>query len=747
MKDIYIIMNRQNILNFYGSKLDLKLDSSELYDYQLTTNEVDYDTDVLDLSTSITYSALTIDSSCLITNLNDQKPWIIPIDSHYTGDTCDFTVRRRTEKGWTLDFVFNRQGSDWSEGKVFYYLGTDDNSGLLNYLDNNLSFQFTNDGKIKWVAHRYSGYCDNSSSYISTHYMSDDETSPLCVTDNNKDFNLTIVFNRNKEYDGCDLENEGGFNDLIQGPHAVEFIKPITGVTGMTSTQIVTGYTITNTIQDWVTGGTITTQYIEELNKKWSDERDKRLGDLKIYLNGNLIYTKHNWEEVIPSYRDNQTIIQSWGGGQDYSWFGNYSTCGFNLKSIKYYEEPLDFVHIKHNFRTLSGYTFEICNPPCVNNVFGYFTPTPTPTSTPRPTSTPTPTATQRPTSTPTPTPTSTSTPTPTPTPTPRPLNTNCFKFIYTGGTVNTGRFSLNGNELTIFRYSSDSPVKSPNFSGLTQNQFIDFTDFNTSTYIGTFTVDNNPITYLSNRYIITGNFAGPQSFTSAQNYNVCLPDSGPTPTPQPTNTSTPTSTPTPTDTPEPTSTPFITPTPYPFTHGGFTFDADYIIITYSFTDGSDLDTRTRISSPDIGQNDLSTYIGWCRSEVYPDPMVANPILTWSGDNTGQGFESVFINLIEFKLQYPSYSTSTITIDMNAIWYGSLGTQPIIMDVMLYKEGTISLNSENFLFINEGYSGIYGVASNGTNLLVIDNDTEKCPQQEHIATLQYNLLTYNGQFI
>ena len=65
MKDIYIIMNRQNILNYYGSKLDLKLDSSELYDYQLTTNEVDYDTDVLDLSTPITYSALTINQTLL----------------------------------------------------------------------------------------------------------------------------------------------------------------------------------------------------------------------------------------------------------------------------------------------------------------------------------------------------------------------------------------------------------------------------------------------------------------------------------------------------------------------------------------------------------------------------------------------------------------------------------------------------------------------------------------------------------
>ena len=61
MKEIYINMTNQNILNFYGSKLDLKLDSSELYDYQLTKNDVDYNTDVLDLTNEITYTGLTID--------------------------------------------------------------------------------------------------------------------------------------------------------------------------------------------------------------------------------------------------------------------------------------------------------------------------------------------------------------------------------------------------------------------------------------------------------------------------------------------------------------------------------------------------------------------------------------------------------------------------------------------------------------------------------------------------------------
>ena len=39
MKDIYRNMNSQNILRFYGSKLDISLDSSELYDFKLDTTE------------------------------------------------------------------------------------------------------------------------------------------------------------------------------------------------------------------------------------------------------------------------------------------------------------------------------------------------------------------------------------------------------------------------------------------------------------------------------------------------------------------------------------------------------------------------------------------------------------------------------------------------------------------------------------------------------------------------------------
>ena len=307
-------------------------------------------------------------------------------------------IRRRTEKGWTLDFIFNRQGLGWSEGNVFYYLGVEGENNASVYMDNNLSFQFTSDAKIKWVAHHYSGTC-STSGYTESHYIGAGQSPTLCVTDNTKDFNLTIVFNRYKELNDCDIDNVGGFNNLIQGPHPIAFDKPLTGVTAMTSTQIVTGYTITNTLEDWITGGTITTEYVEELNRKWANERNDRLGQLKFYLNGNLFYTEENWEEVIPSYRNDNDLIQSWGKGKDYStfWSTPVQYCNFYVKSIKYYEEPLDFIHVKHNFITrLDDFNFEICNASCADDVYalGYVSPTATPTPTPTstPTSTPTPT-------------------------------------------------------------------------------------------------------------------------------------------------------------------------------------------------------------------------------------------------------------------------------------------------------------------------------------------------------------------
>ena len=728
MKDIYIIMNGQNILNYYGSKLDLKLDSSELYDYQLATNEVDYDTDVL-INTPIIYSALTIDSSCLIPNLNGRKPWVVPVDSQYTGettgDTCNFFVRRRTEKGWTLDFIFNRDTIDWSGGTIFYYLGTSGDTTYSNYADNNLTFQFTNNGQVSWNAYHYSGYCAVTG-YTEVHYIASGHTPTLCVTGDTSDFNLTIVFKRYKEFDGCDLDNMGGFNNLIQGPHAVPFtVDPTTGVTAVTSTQITTGYTITTDIHDWVSGATITTEYVEELNKKWADERDRRLGDLNFYLNGNLIYTEKNWEEIIPSYRDNQTLIQSWGGGYDYYYSGpTTSTCGFDIKSVKYYEEPLDFVHVKHNFNTTTGYTFEICNPPCVDDVIPYVQPTSTPTPTPHPTSTPTPTPTLVPTATPTVTPTPTALPTSTPTPTPRPTHTPTPTPQPTSTPTPTPPVMYYYN-IIIWNNTCSIQVNRTIKSSiqLIPGKYYS-TNVNNIYYIDSVDLTNSGTMDISNTVINT-----PRNTCS----NVA-PTNTPTPTPQPTTTPTPS-----------------------FSTGAFTFDFDYMVVEYFFSDGYDMDTMTYISNPSIMLSNSGDgnavqmtggnyydYVGTCGASdsgpQFPNDGINTPYLIYGGDNQGVGTEAALFDLTQFKFQNPS--ATNIEITYTATWYSTLGTNPVILKATLWKAGTPIQNG--FTWDNPTASGTKMVESNGK---VITSFLQSCEAFEEVGKFQFNIINYNGQFV
>ena len=319
-------MYSQNILKFFGSKLDLKLDSSELYDYEIGKTDDDYDIEVLDFSTPITYSTLIIDSDCLTGGtVNDIKPWIHIINTGITEENCEFTIRRRTEKGWTLNFVFSRDNVEWSGGSTFYYWGISGETDPANYLDNNLSFSFTDDGRIKWEAIHYSGYCGESG-YTGTSYTVSGQTPILCTGGTAEDFVITITFDRYKYYDDCDLVNAGGVNDLI------------------------TGYTVTN-ILDVLTGATEDFALVEQLNKSWIEERNSRLGILKIYLNGRPVYKLSDWEEIIPSLRESENqIVQIFGGGTIESGGIHEGVSEFNLKYVQYFEEPLNFIRVMFNY-------------------------------------------------------------------------------------------------------------------------------------------------------------------------------------------------------------------------------------------------------------------------------------------------------------------------------------------------------------------------------------------------------------
>jgi hypothetical protein len=341
-------MNTQNILKFFGSKLTVKLDSSEFYDYEIGKTELDYDPFVIDFNNEIDFTGLTLNSSCITgTNLNSIKPWEIEIAVPYTAYTCDFEVRRRTEEGWTLDFVFNKEELPWLSGSTFYYWGIKNETNPDYYLDNNLSFSFTSDGRIKWESYRYSGYCDNTDGYTETSYISSGQTPALCTEGTSEDFNVTITFDRNIGlYGECDLPNEGGWNDLVSD------------------------YTVLNPL-DVLTGDTEDIEYVNKLNSKWFNERDKRLGTLKIYLNGKPIYKLEDWEEIIPREYINP-IVQVWGGGTNGVQSIHTGTTSFNLKRVKYFENPLSFPEVLHHYRvsTEPFYSINKCGDNCEDDIY-----------------------------------------------------------------------------------------------------------------------------------------------------------------------------------------------------------------------------------------------------------------------------------------------------------------------------------------------------------------------------------------
>jgi hypothetical protein len=541
-------------------------------------------------------------------------------------------IRTRTEDGWTADLVFNRDNIAWSGGSIFYYWGISGETVESNYADNNLSFGFTNDGRIIWKSVRYTPV-DGINGTTNLYTLTSGATPTLCDDGTSRDFNITITFKRNTTLTDCDLDNKGGLNDLIG--------------------------TVTNTTdyKDWLTGATENKQGTEILSKKWYNERNNRLGTLKIYLNGNQIYKLENFEEIIPSQRASENeLIQSWGSGTDGMNGIHTGFTQFIIQNVEYYEEPLSFLAVKEHYKKTIEPNFDIieCNYPCGLG------PTPSPSVTP--TMTPTPSIYPTPTPTPSIYPTNTPTPSITPTRTPGPSVTPT-------------------NTLT--------PTTSPT---------------------GTPDPTRTPAV---------------------------------TPDPSPSVGMTRTPTPTPTHTPAPTSEPG-------FPTGPFTFDFDYMVVEYFFTDGTDMDTMAYLTNPAIMNNDFGNalpgdYVGTCASSAngpqFPNDGTHAPYLIYGGDNTSSsGTEAVLFDLVEFKNQRPS--DHNIEITFTSTWYGTPGQEPVIMRATMWKSGTPE--QVDYTWTNTTAIANQSVQSDGT---IITSNTQNCEAFEQVAKFVYNTQTYDGYFV
>jgi len=158
-----------------------------------------------------------------------------------------------------------------------------------------------------------------------------------------------------------------------------------------------------------------------------------------------------------------------------------------------------------------------------------------------------------------------------------------------------------------------------------------------------------------------------------------------------------------------------------------FSFLADYIVIEYKFLTGRDLDTRTRIALPALGN-----YSGWGFVDLVPN------LLEWGGDNTGVGTETVLLKLANFRNQYPS--VENIIVDCRAQWYNQVGTDPVGLKISMFIGGTMV--KDEFDWINPTATATQVL---DVNLKVISLfSQEPVDVGERIATFKYNLITGEG---
>jgi hypothetical protein len=207
-----------------------------------------------------------------------------------------------------------------------------------------------------------------------------------------------------------------------------------------------------------------------------------------------------------------------------------------------------------------------------------------------------------------------------------------------------------------------------------------------------------------------------------------------------------------------------------------FTFDADFMVVTYQFTDGIDLDTRTRIVSIDgttyADQNGQGKHIGYGQysrtpqSATYPSDTSAvrmcdlpvEPLAIWGSDNTGTGFEAVMIDFTQLGA-----SQSEVVIDCRALWWVTVGTNAVNLSFTLYKGGCMIKQGRNgsptFTFTNpEATATLSGASAskvitaykNASQIAVGSSDLEspninaQISRGQRIAVIRYNRSTNVG---
>lgn len=186
-----------------------------------------------------------------------------------------------------------------------------------------------------------------------------------------------------------------------------------------------------------------------------------------------------------------------------------------------------------------------------------------------------------------------------------------------------------------------------------------------------------------------------------------------------------------------------------------FTFDADYAVLTYKFSDATDLDTRTRIVEPDINMNN---YLGFGAGQCFPTDaswsktnIPPTAVMDWSGDNQGTGYESVLVDIQKLKALKPDMIN--FVVDLRAAWYNSaypMGVLPVEVKAMFYKGGTMLksqpvTNPLSYEYTNPTATNSLQVTSNSKVINTRYQD-DGGVRLQRLAVFKYNVVTKVGSF-
>jgi len=212
-----------------------------------------------------------------------------------------------------------------------------------------------------------SGDCDNSGYTYNTGYTIDERYSDKGIfdhclsgdsgnsgyTDNEHWLQIGVVWERYNYYDECELLSNGGVYSIINEYYTDTLLN-----------------TSVNLIKPPITNGEVIPSEVTliQLNEKWLNEIDYRMGRLKIYINGRLFHIFENVEEVIPRPLNTEKEKQigvpyniSIGGGTQ----GLYnhlifSGCPTDINNINYTQDPELFSNYILDNTSFSGMNTDI---------------------------------------------------------------------------------------------------------------------------------------------------------------------------------------------------------------------------------------------------------------------------------------------------------------------------------------------------------------------------------------------------